>query len=63
MGSFFQLRGDHTLGREESRGGLLEGVDLLALNQDEARRLAEIGDPAAGCSPSWRVGGHFRMKP
>jgi ribokinase len=29
------------------RGGLLERVDLLALNRDEARRLAEIGDAAA----------------
>jgi ribokinase len=29
------------------RGGLLERVDLLALNQDEARKLAEIGETAA----------------
>jgi len=29
------------------RSGLLERVDLLALNQDEARRLAEIGDAPA----------------
>src|SRR3989304_2326016 len=55
-GSFFRLEGDHTLGREESRGGrFLDRRDYCKLHIVSHYVKALLGDSFAGL-PVGRVG-------